>query len=148
MPVFGSAYTDLGDVYQESATLKDDDPTITEHKSETSSKVIVLSEPGSTNITLSLMDPDLELLAKYFGGTITGSAGSRKWTRPRQLPTKDWAIRILAAEGLTVQCPNVKITPKFEITYSSKGIMLVPMTIKCQDSLTFDESDADPTVTD
>ncbi|MDR2286216.1 MAG: hypothetical protein LBE04_01880 [Prevotellaceae bacterium] len=146
MPAYGTSYSDLGDVYQETASLKDDDPTVTEHKSETSSKKIILSEQGSTNITLSLMDPNLELLASYFGGTISGSSGLRKWTRPRQLPSKNWAVRILAAEGLTVQCPCVKITPKFDITYSSKGIMLVPMTIQCQEQLTFDESDADPTV--
>ena len=53
-----------GDVYQDTCNLKDDSPEITEHKSETSSKVITLVGETPTNVELSLMDPDLELLAR------------------------------------------------------------------------------------
>ena len=34
-------------------------------------------------------------------------------------------------------CPVVTIVPKFEITYSKTGIMLVPMTIYLQGDVTF-----------
>lgn len=72
MPAKGNQWLDLGDVYQDTCNLKDDSPEITEHKSETSSKVITLVGETPTNVELSLMDPDLELLARYFGGTIAG----------------------------------------------------------------------------
>ena len=42
MPANGNAWLDLGDVYQDTCTLKDDDVETTEHKSETSNKVITL----------------------------------------------------------------------------------------------------------
>jgi hypothetical protein len=146
MPENGSNWADLGDVYQDTCTLKDADPTVTVHKSETSNKKISMSEPGDTTVELSLMDPDLNLLAKYFGGTITGSAGARKWIRPRKLPYKEWAIKLLPEEGVMVQCPCVTIVPKFEITYSAKGICLVPMVITLQEQLNIDEAASDPTV--
>ena len=66
MPAKGNQWLDLGDVYQDTCNLKDDSPEITEHKSETSSKVITLVGETPTNVELSLMDPDLELLARYF----------------------------------------------------------------------------------
>lgn len=145
MPAKGTAWKDLGDVYQDTCTLKDDDPETTEHKSETSSKRIILVGETNTTLELSLMDPDLELLARYFGGQITGDAGSRKWIRPRKLPYKEWAIWQQPEEGLFVGCACARIIPKFEINYSSTGICLVPMTVKYQAELQIDESMDDPT---
>lgn len=147
MPANGAGWLDLGDVYQDTCTLKDSDPEITEHKSETSSKRITLTGETPTEVGLSLMDPDLEQMARYFGGTITGTTGKRKWTRPRKLPYKEWAIWQQPEEGLLVGCANARIIPKFEITYSAKGICLVPMTIKYQSELMVDESFSDPTKT-
>ena len=91
------------------------------------------------------MDPDLELLARYFGGSITGDEGRRKWIRPRKLPYKEWAIWQQPEEGLFIGCPCARILPKFEITYSSTGICLVPMTVQYQAELFVDEGLTDPT---
>jgi len=145
MPANGSSWLDLGDVYQDTCTLTDSDPETTEHKSETSSKRITLVGEYDTTVELSLMDPDLEQLARYFGGTISGTEGSRKWVRPKKLPYKEWAIWQKPEEGLFVGCANARIIPKFEITYSAKGICLVPMTITYQSELQIDEAMTDPT---
>lgn len=145
MPANGNQWLDLGDVYQDTCSLKDDDPEITEHKSETSSKKITLVGETPTSMELSLMDPDLTLLARYFGGTITGEEGHRVWIRPRKLEYKEWALWNQPEEGLFVGCASIRIIPKFEITYSSKGICLVPMTIKFQSELIANEEMTDPT---
>jgi hypothetical protein len=146
MPANGENWRDLGDVYQDTCTLKDADATVTVHKSETSAKKITMTDPGDTTVELSLMDPDLELLSRYFGGTITGTAPNRHWQRPRKLPYKEWAIKQLPEEGVMVQCSCCTIAPKFEITYSAKGICLVPMVITYQAELQIDEEATDPTV--
>ena len=146
MPGNGEAWLDLGDVYQETCTLKDSDPETTVHKSETSSKKITMVGETDTTVELSLMDPDLELLSRYFGGDVTGETGKRKWVRPKKLPYKEWALWIKPEEGLFVGCPTTRIIPKFEITYNSKGICLVPMTIEFQAELEVDEGMTDPTV--
>lgn len=146
MPANGTGgWLDLGDVYKDTCTLKDADGTETKHESETSNKILIQYEPGETTVELTLMDPDLELLSRYFGGTITGATGARKWVRPKKLPYKEWAIWQSPEEGMFVGCPNARIIPKFEITYSAKGICLVPMTIKYQSELQIDESMVDPT---
>lgn len=147
MPANGSSWLDLGDVYQETCSLTDDDIETTTHKSETSSKEIVLAGEYVTGIELSLMDPNLEQLARYFGGTVSGSSGSQTWTRPVKPPYKEWAIWVQPEDGLFVGCANVRIIPKFEITYNSKGICLCPMTISLQAELTMSEAQTDPTVT-
>lgn len=146
MPANGANWKDLGDVYQDTCTLTDDDPEITEHKSETSSKKITQVGEITTNVELSLMDPDLELLARYFGGSVSGAEGARTWTRPRKHSYKEWAVWFAPEEGFFVGCANACIIPKFEITYSSKGICLVPMTIKFQAQLQVAEGMTDPTV--
>ena len=147
MPGNGEAWLDLGDVYQETCTLKDSDPETTVHKSETSNKKITMVGETDTTVELSLMDPDLELLSRYFGGEVTGDTGKRKWVRPKKLPYKEWALWIKPEEGLFVGCPTTRIIPKFEITYNSKGICLVPMTIEFQAELLMDEEMTDPTAT-
>ena len=145
MPAKGSDWKDLGDVYQDTCQLTDSDPETTVHKSETSSKKITQVGETETTVALSLMDPDLELLARSFGGTIEGETPNRKWVRPKKLPYKEFAIWQQPEEGLFIGCPNVRIIPKFEITYSSKGICLVPLTIQYQAELQIDEAMTDPT---
>lgn len=145
MPANGTAWTDLGDVYKDTCTLKDADGTETKHESETSNKVITQYEPGETSVELTLMDPDLDLLVTYFGGSLSGTKGERTWIRPRKLPYKEFAVWQQPEEGILIGCPNARIIPKFDITYSAKGICLVPMTIKYQSELHVREDNVDPT---
>lgn len=145
MPEKGEKWKDLGDVYQDTCQLTDSDPEVTVHKSETSNKKITQTGETETTVSLSLMDPDLDLLAKYFGGRVEGETPNRKWIRPKKLPYKEFAIWQEPEEGLFIGCPNVRVIPKFEITYSSKGICLVPLTIQYQAELQIDEAMKDPT---
>ena len=147
MPANGNTWLDLGDVYKDTCTLTDSDPEQTTHESETSSKKINLFGDYVTSVALTLMDPDLELMARYFGGEVTGSNGKRKWLRPRKPQYKEWAIWLMPEEGLFIGCANAVIVPKFEITYSAKGICLCPMTIAFQDQLQAAEGMTDPTKT-
>jgi hypothetical protein len=147
MPANSAAWVDLGDVYKDTCTMKDADGAETKHESETSSKKIILVEPGETTVELTLMDPDLDLLVKYFGGTLSGTTGKRKWIRPRKLPYDEWAVWQQPEEGLLIGCPNVRIIPKFEITYSAKGICLVPIVIKYQAETHVNEENKAPTET-
>lgn len=135
MPADGENWEDLGDVYKDTCTLKDSDPEITEHKSETSNKVVTCVGETETTVELTLMDPSLDQLAKYFGGEVSGVEGKKTWKRPKKLPMKEWAVWMQPEDGMRVGCAVVRIIPKFEITYSAKGICLVPMSIKFNDEL-------------
>lgn len=145
MPANGSSWIDLGDVYKDTCQLVDEDVEETVHESETSSKKITVFGNYVTGVNLSLMDPDLDKLAKLFGGNISGTEGKRKWVRPLKPAFKEWAIKLLPEEGFMVSCSVVSIKPKFEITYSAKGICLVPLTIKFNKELEVNEEAKDPT---
>lgn len=145
MPANGSAWSDLGDVLADSCTLKDEDVEETVFESETSSRKITLTGKYKTTAELTLMDPDLDMLAKMFGGTVAGTNGARKWTRPLQPEYKEWAVWLAPLDGLFVGCPAARIIPTFDITYSSKGICQVPLKIKFQDQLIADEGQSAPT---
>jgi len=134
-------WVELGDVYEDTAKLTDADPSITVHRSETSVKKIVLSKPGDCTLELSLMDPSLEQLQRLFGGTISsvtvGGETKQKWTRPRNYQPKSFAYIGVPEDGDATMCPVATIVPKFEITYSATGIMLIPMTIYLLGDVTF-----------
>lgn len=122
---FPTSGVSIGDVYQDTCQLVDEAPEITTHKSETSNRKIIQTGETVTTIELSLMDPDLDTLAKYFGGSVSGD----KWERPRELPYKEFAIQLEPDAGMFVGSKAARIVPRFEITYSSTGICLVPVTI-------------------
>lgn len=132
---------DIGDVYQSTAKLTDDDANIVTHKSETSKKKIVLTEPGDCKLELSLMDPSLDELVRIFGGTKVaineGSDTKYKWTRPRNYQGKAFALIAIPEDGDALLNPACIVVPKFEITYSATGIMLCPMTIYLNGEVTF-----------
>ena len=148
MPADGELWQDLGDVYKDTCKLIDSDIETVVHKSETSKKKITCTGEYETTVELTLMDPDLDKMAAYFGGKVepgSGGLGKRKWVRPLKPEYKEWAVWLQPEQGLFVGCANVRIIPKFEITYSTKGICLVPLKIEFQQELVFDESKKDPT---
>lgn len=137
-------WVDLGDVYMDSCTLTDEDAEKTIHKSETSKRRIVVAKPGDCKMALQLMDPNLETLARYFGGSIstTGSGASAKktWVRPTKFQPKAFAIWVNPSDGDALKCPLAAITPKFNITYNETGIMLVDLDIDLLGEVTLTEN--------
>lgn len=134
-----SGWRDLGDVYKDTCTFVDSDPTITEHISETSSRKIVQKSKGTSTLTLSLMDPNLEMLVEIFGGSLEGEVGKRKWIEPASTNDKEYAFRIFPMEGLCLNFPAAVITAKKNTTYSSQGITLVELQITPVVSYSYEE---------
>lgn len=126
-------WKDLGDVYQDGATLTEDERSKTTHKSLTSSrKIVKFGAPGDTKISCNLMSPDLDEMQRLFGGSIdtTSVSGHKIWTRPINYTPKPMALQILAEDGLTMRTVLAGVSPRFEINYTEDGIMLVPVDIE------------------
>lgn len=140
-------WKDLGDVYQDGATLSEDERQKTTHKSLTSSrKVTVFGAPGDTKIECKLMSPDLEELQRLFGGSIdtTTVSGKKIWTRPVNFKPQPMALQILAEDGLTMRTVLAGVAPRFEISYTEDGIMLVPVTIEIISEVMFTDITTSP----
>ena len=143
-------WKDLGDVYQDGATLSEDERSKTTHKSLTSSRKIVrFGAPGDTKIEAKLMSPDLDELTRLFGGTIdsTSVSGKKIWTRPVNYTAKPMALQILAEDGLTFRTVLAGVSPRFEISYTEDGIMLVPITIEIISEVMFTDITDSPIYT-
>lgn len=139
-----SGWQDLGDIYKDTCTFVDSDPTITEHISETSARKIVQRTKGTSTLNLSLMDPDLDMLCELFGGKIEGEAGKRRWTEPAVSNDKEYAIKVYPQDGLCLNIPAAVITAKKNTTYSSQGITLVELQISPVGSIFYEEGAALP----
>ena len=133
-------WKDLGDIYQDGATLTEDERSKTTHKSLTSSrKIVKFGMPGDTKISCNLMSPDLSELSRIFGGTIdtTSVSGKKIWTRPLNYTPQPMALQIVAEDGLTMRTVLAGVAPRFEINYTEDGIMLVPLDIEVMSEVMF-----------
>lgn len=133
-------WKDLGDVYQDGATLTEDERTKTTHKSLTSSrKIVKFGQPGDTKISCNIMSPDLNEMQRLFGGHIdtTSVTGHKIWARPINYTPKPMALQVLAEDGLTMRTVLAGVSPRFEINYTEDGIMLVPLDIEIMSEVMF-----------
>lgn len=142
-----SKWVDLGDVYQNTAALSEEEQNKEVHKSETSArKITIYGKPGDATIELELMSPDVDLMARYFGGTVvTNSTTNKKsWQRPANFTAKPFAMIVLAENGLTLKCSQVAIAPRLAHDYNETGVLRVPMSVSLVDEVTYDEDTTSP----
>jgi len=132
------------DVYQDTCSFVDKDPTITVHKSETSAKKLVLKTKEGSELVFSIMDPSLEELVAFEGGTINGSEGSRTYKEPATSKNILLAFKILPETGLALNIPCAAVVAKKNTTYSSKGITLLENTIEPTYGIEYSEDVTEP----
>ncbi|MBQ7143210.1 MAG: hypothetical protein IJR84_09185 [Bacteroidaceae bacterium] len=140
-------WKDLGDVFQNTAKLSEEEQSKETFKSETSTrKIVIYGKPGDATIELELMSPDLDLLARYFGGTVVtdNTTNKKSWERPSNFTAKPFAMMVLAENGLMLKCAQVSIAPRLEMDYSETGVFRVPMKISLVDPVIYDENDTSP----
>ena len=132
------------DVYQDTASFVDKDPTITVHKSETSAKKIVQKTKEGSELILSIMDPSFDELVAFEGGTVSGTAGSRVYKEPATSKNIELAFKILPEAGNALNIPCAAVIAKKNTTYSSKGITLLDLTIEPLYEVEYDEDVTEP----
>lgn len=133
------------DVYQDTCTFVDRDPTITVHKSETSAKKIIMKTKEGSELTLSIMDPSMNELVAFEGGTVTGTTGNKVYTEPATAKNIELAIKILPQAGLALNISYATISAKKNTTYSSKGITLLDLVIEPNYEISYSEDVTEPT---
>ncbi len=134
------------DVYEDTCTFVDKDPTVTVHKSETSAKKIVQKTKEGSELVFSIMDPSLEELVAFEGGTLTGNSGSRKYKEPATSQDINLAFKILPQAGLTLNISCAAVSAKKNTTYSSKGITLLDLHVEPTYEVEYSEAEEEPTI--
>ena len=111
------------DVYQDTCSFVDKDATITEHKSETSSKKIVMKTKEGSDLVFSIMDPSKQERADFEGGNY--DATKKSYKEPETAQQIEMAFVIVPDAGDTLLIPCASVSAKKNTTYSKKGITLL-----------------------
>ncbi len=130
------ATTAVSDVYQDSATFVTKDPTVTEHKSETSAKRIVMTTKEGHQLKFSIMDPTPAEMAAFMGGT----AGTNTYTESDDPVQINMKFEITPVSGLKLTIPSASVSAKINTTYSAKGITLLDVTADTTSAVSYSAS--------
>jgi len=127
--------TAVSDVYQDSATFVTKDPTVTEHKSETSNKRIVMTTKEGHDLVFSIMDPTVEELAAFLGGQANAQA--KTYTESDTAEQIQMKFEVVPVAGLKLTIPSSFVSAKINTTYSAKGITLLEITATTDSAISY-----------
>ena len=127
--------TAVSDVYQDSATFVTKDPTVTEHKSETSTKRIVMTTKEGHDLVFSIMDPTVAELAAFMGGQANSQANT--YTESETAEQIQMKFEVETVAGLKLTIPTANVSAKINTTYSAKGITLLEITATTTSAISY-----------
>ncbi len=135
------------DVYQDTANFTESDGNSTTHKSETSSKKIVVKTKGDKQLVFSIMDPSKAERAAFEGGTYTPATEGQNATpatyvEPSSYSPIKMAFIVLPDEGDALHIPIADVIAKMNTTYAKTGISLLEVKAdpECQIKYTEDQT--------
>lgn len=116
----------IGKTYRDSCKISQDSSEVTEHfeegKSTPESRAKTKKIPS---FTFSIMDPDIDMMAKYVGGTVTGS----KWGFNGNEAVSNASFSIIPEQGIQFDIPNGDVDCVINDDASKKGIFLLDFTV-------------------
>ncbi|MCE8825634.1 hypothetical protein K0F25_06285 [Bacteroides fragilis] len=118
-------YTAFGLTYEDTCKMSQEDPEVTEfYAEEEDDPVETVEKQGKITFSFSIMNPDLLVLKRLFGGEITSDV----WSYPDAVNTVEESIIILPKKGLKFQVPRMKLVAKINGEFSKKGLLLIEVT--------------------
>lgn len=136
------------DVYQDTATFKEGDGSSTTHKSETSTKKIVIKTKGDKQLVFSIMDPSKQERADFEGGIYTQAGSSpatpATYKEPAAYTPIKMAFIILPDDGDALHIPLADTLGKINTTYAKTGISLLDVTADPEVPITYTEDQTIP----
>ncbi len=120
-----TGYTAFGLTYEDTAKMSQEDGEETEfYAEELDDPVETIEKAGKTIFTFSIMNPDLAVLKRLFGGEIATNV----WAYPDASAQIEESLIILPRKGLKFSVPRAKIKAKFNGEFSKKGLLLLEVT--------------------
>jgi hypothetical protein len=126
----GSSLEQLGYTLQDTCTLTQEDPETTDfYAEEADDPVVSYSRAGKTAFNFSVMNPDVDVLAKLLGGTVTttgsGDSAVSTWNAPESIPVIEKSVKITPKMGLIFSIPRMKITAKINGNFSKSNVFVI-----------------------
>ena len=107
--------TALGFTLEGTAKINTEDPQLQEFYAEEVDSPIEVDETkgGKMTVQLTIADPDEQTLKNVFGGTVTGTGATAKYSPPNTSVTIEQSIKITPKKGLGFDIPRARVTAKF-----------------------------------
>jgi hypothetical protein len=125
----GDTLVDVGDIYKDTAEMVDEDPTITEHYSETkSAPILTIEKAGKTTIKFSIVDLTPANAAKFIGGTPGTATIYSTLPLPNTAPLLEKSLKIKTSDGGYIEVPRCKIVGKKNFKFSAANMLMIDVT--------------------
>jgi hypothetical protein len=122
----GTTLATVGYTYQGTCTMTTEDPETTDFfAEELDDPVLSISRSGKTTFSFSLMNPDVNVLQQFLGGTVSSSGDTAKWNAPGIMPVIEKSVKITPQMGLIFEIPRLKITAKINGPFSKSEMFLL-----------------------
>lgn len=124
-----NALTKTFKVYDDSCTIEQGDPEVTEFKEENNAvPVVAIADKKPINVKFQMMDTDANNLTTMLGGApISGLAGSWGYDGSDDVENRCFYFETL--QGMDFCIPNGKISAKLGGKLARKGLVLVDVTV-------------------
>ncbi len=125
-----TSYTKIGKTYQNTCKLQQEKADVTEHYEEGQAAPEVRKKKKKVPVlTFSIMDPDVNFLKEYLGGSVSGTGESAVWSWSDTDVDVEASIRVIPEVGLVYTIPRADIEAVLNADMSSQGINLVDFTV-------------------
>lgn len=128
--VMPTEMTKIGKTYADTCKISQEVSEVTEHYEEGMAAPEVRGKQKKVPVVVfSIMDADLQMLADYVGGEVTGSGATEKWVFNGTEEVANKAISIIPKMGYKYNIPNADIEAVMNADMSQKGISLIDFTV-------------------
>lgn len=122
----GTSLTAVPNIYKDSCELTQDDPEIVKIEAEeVDDPVEILETLGKRSLKFSIMDYTPATLARFLGGTATGTSPDDEWAAPSTSPDIEQSIEIVTARNVKIEIVRAKITAKLNAKLTKQGVALI-----------------------
>jgi hypothetical protein len=122
----GTVLAALGLTYQDSASLKEADPAVTDIFSEEEDFAVEsFQQTGQYLLSWSIMDYTPATLLVIKGGAVTTVNGNDTWSAPNAAPNIEKCIQIITKKNLLIEIPRVQLRAVINMAMKKKGIDLL-----------------------
>ncbi len=118
--------TKIGKTYKDTAKITQSASDVTEHYEEGKAAPEIRKKSKKMPVLeFSLMDADVQNLADYVGGEVSGTS----WVFDGDELVANKAVKVVTEQGYDIDIPNADIEAVIDADLSAKGIFLVNFTV-------------------
>ncbi|GAB3701439.1 hypothetical protein GCM10027592_29550 [Spirosoma flavus] len=124
----GTSLTVIGSTREDTAEMVQEDPTKTELFTEESDTPFYTAvKQGKISFNFSLAEPDVDQLARVFGGTTSGTP--KVWDMPTAVVQLEQTLEINPKVGMKFLIPRGLVTAKMGGKFSKNDAFAVAITV-------------------